>query len=72
MRWNENFTSILKEKGYKIIWTQGNADLIVEVEFYKDGKKDKKVLDVFLAEEYDESLHEFIRTNVFIQRVKAI
>ena len=77
MRWNENFTSILREKGYKIIWTQGNIDVEVEVEFYKDGKKHKSALDVFLADECDESLHEFIRTNVFIatrnfvQRVKA-
>ena len=66
MRWNENFTSILREKGYKIVWTQINTDVKVEVEFFKDGRKKKKDLDVFLAKECDESLHEFIRTNVFI------
>ena len=27
MRWDENFTSILKEKGYKIIWTATNDNL---------------------------------------------
>jgi hypothetical protein len=73
MRWNENFTSILKEKGYKIIWKQENAtddvcleDVKVKVEFNKDGKVEKKDLNVFLEKECDESLHESIRTNVFI------
>ena len=37
MRWEENFTSILREKGYKIIWEQvHDNDVIVKVEFQKD------------------------------------
>ena len=71
MRWNENFTSILREKGYNIIWTAGDgslcdsADVMIEVEFEKDGGKRKAKLKDFLSTEVDESLHEFIRTNVF-------
>ena len=38
MRWEENFTSILREKGYKIIWEQNESnDVIVKVEFKRDG-----------------------------------
>ena len=71
MRWNENFSSILREKGYNIIWTAVNGtlndskDVIVEVEMLKDGVKDRIEIRDFLAKEVDESLHEFIRTNVF-------
>ena len=81
MRWNENFSSILSEKGYNIIWTGRNGildviDVIVEVELEKEGQKKKEKLRDFMAKEVDESLHEFIRTNVFtatrnfIQRLK--
>ena len=48
----------------------------MEVEFEKDGKKEYSELRDFLKEEVDESLHEFIRTNVFtatrnfVQRLK--
>ena len=78
MRWDENFTSILREKGYKIIWEQDKSDeVIIKVEFLKAGKITKRILKEFLEEECDESLHEFIRTNVFtatrnfVHRVKA-
>ena len=84
MRWDENFSSILREKGYKIIWKKDthdtdNTDKDVEVfvEFRKNGNLEEKVLEKFLEDECDESLHEFIRTNVFIatrnfvHRVKA-
>ena len=71
MRWNENFSSILSEKGYNIIWNGNNESLdnstevLVEVEFEKEGLKKKEDLKDFLSKEVDESLHEFIRTNVF-------
>ena len=77
MRWNDNFSSILREKGYKIIWKQENNNVTVEVEFLKSGKMKTVSLDEFLEEECNESLHEFIRTNVFtatrnfVHRVKA-
>ena len=63
MRWDENFSSILKEKGYNIIWSAGNniledsSTVIVEVEFVKDGITDRKMLRQFLSENEDESLH---------------
>ena len=70
MRWNENFTTILREKGYKVIWTLKNdsgklEEVHIEVEFMKDSKIERYSLERFLEEECDESLHEFIRTNVF-------
>ena len=78
MRWDENFTSILREKGYRIIWEQKkDVDVAVKVEFVKEGKTTEKILAKFLEDECDESLHEFIRTNVFtatrnfIHRVRA-
>ena len=82
MRWNENFSSILRDRGYNIIWNAKNqtlencTEVIVEVEIEKDGKKNTLELRKFLEEEVDDSLHEFIRTNVFtatrnfVQRVK--
>ena len=78
MRWDVNFTSILREKGYKVIWEQDqNDEVIVQVEFLKAGTITKRSLKIFLEDECDESLHEFIRTNVFIatrnfiQRVRS-
>ena len=87
MRWDENFSSILMEKGYKIIWTKEKGDdendedkfqdVKVKVEFHKDGELKQELLRKFLQDECDESLHEAIRSNVFIatrnfvQRVKA-
>ena len=78
MRWDENFSTILKEKGYKIIWKQEDSeDVDVNVEFQKNGKTEQVSLRYFLEEECDESMHESIRTNVFVatrnfmHRVKA-
>ena len=83
MRWDENFTSILKEKGYNIVWisnsdeTDNVNDVEVKVEFGSGEEKQQKALRQFLEENIDDSLHEFIRTNVFIatrtfiQRLKA-
>ena len=77
------FTSILKEKEYNIIWTSNNdciddcVDVEVKVEFGSGEGKQEKCLRNFLDENVDDSLHEFIRTNVFIatrnfiQRLKA-
>ena len=84
MRWNENFSTILKEKGYKIIWKQEKGtenvclkDISVHVEFHKNGQIKEEPLRDFLNIECDESLHESIRTNVliatrnFVHRVRA-
>ena len=62
----------MREKGYNIIWTADTDSLElcngvkIEVEFEADGIKDKKMLGDFLEKNVDESLHEFIRTNVFM------
>ena len=51
--------------------------VVVKVEFVKEGKTMNMILQKFLEKECDESLHEFIRTNVFtatrnfIQRVRS-
>ena len=70
MRWNENFTTILREKGYKVLWVQKKDETKVEefhvkIELKKEGKIEPYTLEEFLEKECDESLHEFIRTNVF-------
>ena len=68
MRWMENFTSILKEKGWVIIWDFEDKsedevlDVAVKVQL-QDGSI--KSLETFLEEDADESIHEYIRTNVF-------
>ena len=83
MRWDENFSSILKEKGYNITWVSNSdkidasIDVEVLVEFGNEEEKQERSLRSFLEENVDDSLHEFIRTNVFIatrnfvHRVKA-
>ena len=51
MRWDENFTAILREKGYKIIWAKEDAkdndNVKVSVEFQKDGEIQKRPLSFF-------------------------
>ena len=73
----------MKEKGYNIIWisnsdeTDDRTDVEVKVEYGSGEEKQQRVLRQFLEENVDESLHEYIRTNVFIatrtfvQRLKA-
>ena len=62
----------MKEKEYNIIWTSNNnydddcVDAEVKVEFGTGEEKQEKPLRNFLEENVDDSLHEFIRTNVFI------
>ena len=74
----------MKSKGYKIIWKQEESksgacseNVCVEVEFQKNGTTEIVPLKYFLENECEESLHESIRTNVFVatrnfmHRVKA-
>ena len=68
LRWTENFTSILREKGWTVVWDFGanSKENAIEAEvkvLLPDGSSKK--LDLFLQEDADESLHESIRTNVF-------
>ena len=67
MRWDENFASILQEKGYMIRYNvvkddEGNWDTVVEAKKIGDDKY--KPVKQFIEEEVDESLHELIRGNV--------
>ena len=43
MRWDENFTSILKEKGYNIIWT---AEMVISMIHQKLGLKLNMEMDL--------------------------
>ena len=67
------FHKYFERKGYNIIWNAGEfnleevSELDIEVEFRPEDTKGKKHLRTFLEEEVDESLHEFIQTNVFIE-----
>ena len=80
MRWIENFTSILKEKGWTIIWNfhdQNEEEAVEETVEVQLGDGSTKLLESFLKEDADESIHEYIRSNVFtatrifVHRVKA-
>ena len=67
MRWDENFASILQERGidikYEVIKDdEDNWDTIVEAKRDKDEKY--KPIKLFIEEDVDESLHELIRGNV--------
>ena len=67
-RWMENFTSILREKGWTIYLDAGDHTLEEESDpnilvALKDGTL--LPLEEFLVTIADESTHEYIRTNVF-------
>ena len=55
MRWDENFTTILREKGYNIMWTtesgslEDASDVIIKVEYSKEEKTEEMELKDFLA-----------------------
>ena len=80
MRWKENFTCILKERGWTVCWDCGESteeETIDPEIFVKMEDGTFKILDEFLKNYADESIHEYIRTNVFtatrnfVQRVKS-
>ena len=66
MKWEENFTSLLREADvqieYDVTGYDGKSRTIVK--FCKDGVEQELELEVYLKNEVDESLHELIRTNV--------
>ena len=79
MRWDENFASILHEKGVDVKYSvrpddEDNWDTIVEAK--RTGGDKYKPIKQFIEEDIEESLHELIRGNVlsatryFQQRVK--
>ena len=67
MRWDENFASILQEKGFQIRYNiikddEDNWDVLVEAK--KRGDEQYKPVKRFIEEDVQESLHELIRGNV--------
>ena len=81
MRWDENFASILHEKGVEIQYSvipddEDNWDTIVEAK--RTEGSNYKPIKQFIEEDIEESLHELIRGNVlsatryFQQRNEAL
>ena len=67
MRWDENFASIVQEKGFDIKYEvikddEDNWDTIVEAR--RNGDPYYKPIKKFIEEDVEESLHELIRGNV--------
>ena len=67
MRWDENFASIIQEKGFEIRYSvikddEDNWDTLVEAK--KKGDEQYKPIKKFIEEDVQESLHELIRGNV--------
>ena len=67
MRWEENFGSILKDKGWDVKYTlkrneEDNWDTIVEAR--KNNVDNYKPIKVFIQDDIDETLHELVRDNV--------
>jgi hypothetical protein len=67
MRWNENFTALLREKNLKIIYDiEGATETTWVAKMDGDTELERKLLKDFLNEDKDESFHELIRRNVMI------
>ena len=67
MRWEENFGTILQDKGFDVKYTvskneKGNWDTIVEAR--KNMEDDYKPIMLFIQEDVEETLHELVRDNV--------
>jgi hypothetical protein len=67
MRWDENFAAIIREKNYAVTYTlkPDGENFVTKVTIKMADGKDKRLRE-FLAEDVDESLHEFIRNNVLV------
>ena len=67
MRWNENFTTLLREKKLKIIYEiEGATETTWVATMDGDIELERKSLKDYLYEDVDESFHELIRRNVMI------
>ena len=70
LRWDENFTAILRDKGYIIEYEveQDQSKGVYNIKPYVSCKENpvKKPLGNFLKEDADEKLHEYIRQNVML------
>jgi hypothetical protein len=67
MRWNENFTTLLRDRNLKIIYDITGTTETTWVAKMNDGTEvERKLLKHFLEEDMDESFHELIRRNIMI------
>ena len=64
MRWEENFTSILKERNIRIHYDFNTFETKVECVDPVTNEERTKNLQEYLSDDVDETLHELIRTNV--------
>ena len=64
MRWEENFTSILRERNIKIQYNTETFETEVVCKNEQTDETFTKKLNDFLKDDVDENLHEMIRTNV--------
>ena len=63
MRWDENFSSLLKERNLKINYEVTELG-VSKTTVCLPGCEDEITLKEYLQEEQDQSLHELIRTNI--------
>ena len=61
MRWSETFTTILREKGIKIVY---EIDGVEENIWVIKNENEKKILKEYIEQDEDDSFHELIRRNV--------
>ena len=67
VRWSENFTSVLEEMGWVIIYeVDGEGREQVTVKVPENGKTVIKPWKTFLEENVTQSQHEMIRKNVLL------
>ena len=64
MRWEENFTSVLRDRYVHIQYDFETLESRIEVRNEVTNEIETKSLADFLANDVDETLHELIRTNV--------
>ena len=78
MRWEENFTSILRERNIQVQYDFETLETKIEFKDTVTNDIRSKGLAEYLKDDVDESLHELIRTNVltaamnFNQRFAAL
>ena len=68
---DDNFAAILRAKGYTLKYIMeedqdGYPKTAVYIEHETNGKIQTDPLKKFIEEQLDESLHEFIRGNIFL------
>jgi len=63
LRWNENFTALLRRKGIKIVYEITDLE---DITWVSKSNGECKLLQAYLEEDEDESFHELVRRNIMI------